>query len=81
MIGMLVITSKVKILKSIHNIYNTYTSRDRVGNYLESKNFEINSQQYVGRYDIYKVGNYLESKNFEINSQLALRLHDILLGW
>ena len=41
----LVITSKVKILKSIHNELDKMVELSEVGNYLESKNFEINSQR------------------------------------
>ena len=40
----LVITSKVKNLKSIHNRVKRNKVSKLVGNYLESKKFEINSQ-------------------------------------
>ena len=43
----LVITSKVKNLKSIHNFSINALVAGTVGNYLESKKFEINSQQFV----------------------------------
>ena len=42
----------------------------KVGNYLESKKFEINSQHDGNNRPSLIVGNYLESKKFEINSQL-----------
>ena len=46
MIGMLVITSKVKNLKSIHNEILPVIDKANVGNYLEGKKFEINSQLF-----------------------------------
>ena len=79
--GLLVITSKVKNLKSIHNWFVGVIQNRQVGNYLESKKFEINSQLNEYNQLIDLVGNYLESKKFEINSQPFFRHMLIQLSW